>query len=970
LRILHEVKLPLSAEYFGSTNLGGRILRPFVGVHFNILERIAEVLLFSDPSHFSSAFQPLKDRDGHRVYSNFESGDCFSKLCKYTSEKYGQSVVPLCIGIGLDATQINSNKSRSATPVSFVIYNLAGDSERSSFRCEFVGYAPTDYPESVQELKQILTSRGCKAEVKRNKIISIAKRKAVQDFLFEILKPIVDAQRGPGLKVQVGSSTNSFEVTVIPFVVAFLGDNEGSNHLLGISSGRKYYRCRICEDKDCSSCIVPPAGLNADSHVLSLRSRKDVKYDSISTAAGSLSQMLLMGSNRNMSAEELSRVKECEIFNITPGVNKLYEVVKVTSDAGICGLHEIAPPDHMHTFDKGPKETVMAYVIKVLYRVGELDANYSDSIGKLDRLISDFDINVSLPYVKNIVKFATGISKYFPRQILRSDRSTGLMTGGLPTWKYSSMLVQLQLCIGFEASTSLLPTNTTWCSNLSFKGKQVHFSHKWCIAAVVHNALSSTIEVMFALGKTEGTNADLVHLDYLIRLNTARLLQLMDMAKELEHVFKNQPLVYSSSSLSEYVPNAYKGIKLHLMLHFPFYRSFYGMFNFLTDTQLLEQAHQWTHLAFQRTSKTFNSTVEEMAIWQGKRLHAGRLSERAKHSLGISHLSNRPIVTRATSFAFAESTQVGRIHSDILIFDIASKLYMCTSGPPRGLHPFLKLEHLTKYLFKYCEDNPDRQDLGTKMIFRTQRECHASTTSLELLYQINCSGNDDIPVSSFILFAQKDKVVGCGNHKVVLSDRKLRFSFFEVEYQKAHDPAFKEIITVRLMAILKFSTVQRNTSNIRVHFMALVLRMKHDQELVQYGPYIRLQYNLVGVGNKYLDLDIINFSAFHMPACVLQSPQLNSAIETQTIASAFNKNSVFYQIPSSRIVSLGAVHSYSSFDGQERSGDFLNPESLNQILSYYKLDGDDNSDLKSDKLTQRKDTLEDECDSAFDSQDE
>ena len=239
-----------------------------------------------------------------------------------------------------------------------------------------------------------------------------------------------------------------------------------------------------------------------------------------------------------------------------------------------------------------------------------------------------------------------------------------------------------------------------------------------------------------------------------------------------------------------------------------------------------------------------------------------------------------------------------------------------------------------------------------------------------MLYQINCSGNDDIPVSSFILFAQKDKVVGCGNHKVVLSDRKLRFSFFEVEYQKAHDPAFKEIITVRLMAILKFSTVQRNTSNIRVHFMALVLRMKHDQELVQYGPYIRLQYNLVGVGNKYLDLDIINFSAFHMPACVLQSPQLNSAIETQTIASAFNKNSVFYQIPSSRIVSLGAVHSYSSFDGQERSGDFLNPESLNQILSYYKLDGDDKFDLKSDKLAQRKDTLEDECDSAFDSQDE
>ena len=79
-----------------------------------------------------------------------------------------------------------------------------------------------------------------------------------------------------------------------------------------------------------------------------------------------------------------------------------------------------------------------------------MNANYSDSIGKLDRLISDFDINVSLPYVKNIVKFATGTFKYFPRQILRSDRSTGLMTGGLLTWIYSSMLVQLQLCIDFK----------------------------------------------------------------------------------------------------------------------------------------------------------------------------------------------------------------------------------------------------------------------------------------------------------------------------------------------------------------------------------------------------------------------------------------------------------------------------------------------------------------------------------------
>jgi hypothetical protein len=431
-------------------------------------------------------------------------------------------------------------------------------------------------------------------------------------------------------------------------------------------------------------------------------------------------------------------------------------------------------------------ETVMAYAIKVLYRVGELDVVFADSVGRLDRHISDFDIHVSLPFVdiKKMVTFRTGISQFFPRKIAKSDRSTGLMTGGLPTWKYLSMLVQLQLCIGFEASTSLLPTNQHWCRDLSFKGNKVRLTENWCIAAVVHNALSSTIEVMFALGKTEGTNSDMVRLDYLIRLNTARLLQLMDMAKELEHVFKNQPSKNSTLSLPAYVHSRYRGIKLHLMLHFPYYRTFYGTFNFLTDTQLLEQAHQWTHLAFERTSKTFNSNVEEMAAWQGKRIHAGRLSERAKHSLGISHLSNHPIVTRTTSFAFAETIQFGRKRSDILNYDISSKLYQCAHGNPRGLHPFLKLVDLTKYLKAYVDHNPPNnpptsEDHGTRMILRTQRSAYSNTTTLELLYQINCSGNDDIPVSSFILYTQKDKVVSRGNRRSSSAplEQKSQFSF-------------------------------------------------------------------------------------------------------------------------------------------------------------------------------------------------
>ena len=169
VRTLNEVEIALPEKYFGLKNIRGDPLRPFHGAHFNILERIAEVLLFCNPDHFRSEFLELKNVIGDRVFSNFESGECFSKLCVHTKQQYGASAIPICIGIGLDATQVNSGKSISATPVSFCVFNLAGDSERSSFKCEFLGYAPTDFPESTKELRALLKNQGCKAAAKQDK---------------------------------------------------------------------------------------------------------------------------------------------------------------------------------------------------------------------------------------------------------------------------------------------------------------------------------------------------------------------------------------------------------------------------------------------------------------------------------------------------------------------------------------------------------------------------------------------------------------------------------------------------------------------------------------------------------------------------------------------------------------------------------------------------------------------------------
>jgi hypothetical protein len=972
LRTLNEIEIALPEEYFGLKNVRGEPLRPFLGAHFNILERIAEVLLFCNPDHFQSQFLELKNLFNDRVFSNFESRECFSKLCVHTKQQYGASAIPICIGVGLDATQINS----------YFVYNLAGDSERSSFKCEFLGYAPTELPESTKELRNILSNNGCRAAANQNKAISGARHKAVQEFLYQVLKPILDAQNsGKCLTFQVGSSDKSFKIQAVPFVVAFIGDNEGSNHLLGIASPRNHYRCRICEVKNCTAFHVPEVGRRAENQVLTLASRSDDKYDRLSKDAAVGARKRAMGCFRNCTTVEKENYEECVALNVAPGENKLYAIASNTFRANICGLHAMTPPDHMHTHLKGSNETAMAYTMKVLYCVGDLDKSFAYSISSLDRLVSDFNINVSHPYVKKMVCFRTGISHFFPRKMLKTDRSTGLMTGGVPSWKYTSMIVQMQLCIGLETRLSLLPTGKQWCDKLIFKGHSIKFSRKWCVSEIVHNALSSTIEVMFALGKTEGTSADLVHMDYLIRLNTAHLLQLMDMAKELAHVLKSHT---ASSNSIAYASKPYKGIKLHMMLHFPFYRFFYGMFNFLTDTQLLEQSHVTTHLAFQRTSKTFISTVKEMANWQGKRMHALRLSERAKHSIQKEHLSKCPFVSNTTSFEFFESKRFGSLKGDVLTFDLNTKLYTSHSKgsfpghSPRGLHPFLKLRDLTNCLTKYCEVNEiDKStDMGIKMIKRTQRICEQSFTSLTLLYQINCSGNDEIPVPSFILYAEKEKSAHRGNRPTsIIREHLSTFSFFQVQYQNEHTQSPNEIITVRLMAILKFTTRPHFDKNqCTEHYMALVLKMKpvaSDQTTTRHGPYDYLKYSLIG-RNEYLDLDVINFSSFHMPACVLQPPVLENAVG-ETIYSKY-KESIFYQIPSSRIVSTEAVFSYSCANGQVLSSEFLNHESLQEILDTVAHDEDhcdesnvsDNEDADQGCKTDDNESISDDSDDDID----
>ena len=79
--------------------------------------------------------------------------------------------VPLCIAVSLDKTTLNSSRSRSATPVTVMIYNLSGDTERKSFGCELAGYDP-DLPESKHRLDAVLFEQGGKYKYARKAAIT------------------------------------------------------------------------------------------------------------------------------------------------------------------------------------------------------------------------------------------------------------------------------------------------------------------------------------------------------------------------------------------------------------------------------------------------------------------------------------------------------------------------------------------------------------------------------------------------------------------------------------------------------------------------------------------------------------------------------------------------------------------------------------------------------------------------------
>ncbi len=580
----------LPEEFFGTLSIRGDNLKQVRGAFYPIIDRIKEILLVSSSKHFASEFEMLQ-RNSTRVFDEFKSGECFRMLDEKIKFLHSQNSVPICFAISLDETTMNTTRSRPEIPVTIMIYNLSGDVDRTSFKCEILGYAPTNCGENMNELVAILKRNGIVSATQRKKIIQCTRIKMLTDFLFDMLQPILPLQH-TGFAASVGHGVDAKTFQMFPFLCGFIGDNKGLEQLVGISSQKKFHKCRMCMSKTCAVVSLHEHAINNElrAHLGPDQFKAGiVRNDDIHEHIGqSCASILLKYSKasarrKNMyDAEEKKLLETAEELNLLPFHNRLYSLFALTREWKFFGLHRVLPPDLLHTFKKGFVEYALTNVMVAVDHVSCLDPiRFGNNMAILDGLIMRFKCNQTLTPCR-MCKFNSGISIFFPSHRLEGHGNTGMLTGGLASWKLSSLLVQATLCIDF--TTTILPHTSNWTTTVTQRNDHIKFSKKWKVKEIAMKALYSTLEVSFALAKKQLSVQELTNLVYITNLCATHLTVLMALNFELS-------CAVSNIDMTTRKPSQYQGIKMHMMTHFPAAKMFWGAPSFLTDMELPELSH-------------------------------------------------------------------------------------------------------------------------------------------------------------------------------------------------------------------------------------------------------------------------------------------------------------------------------------------------------------------------------------------
>ena len=442
------------------------------------MQILSEALLNMDPTKFIR--HPdirFSDHSNSRIYEDYTTGDHFERLTNEIRKKNSDGVA-LSIGITLDDTTTRSGK-RSFTPVYLYIMNAIDD----AFKMILIGFAPGDkLPYSDGDITKFINEiypnqQGKKTVI--NDFIRYSKRQCQIDYLYDIMKPILETQEN-GVKFQVGSFNNdkSFCIHAFVHICLITGDNKQLDFLAGTHFRSSFGKCRQCLSMNIHS-------LNANEAIGDFRNDSFMYSVGLNAKTALIDRCKHAGGRLNDQIKTIAQISKS--IGLKAGDNKLISLYKWQDDRNISSFHKSLVPDYLHTFIKGLIEDSIAWAICVIQSVSKKDIYYDHNMTWIDDRIKHFPVIQSLKVFPNHqYRFYDGISQLFKSSWnTKGTETTGFFANGsLEAWKLPILLMQLIFCINKD----VCPFNSNW-STLN------NLRHKWNVGRVVVNSLTSVFSL-------------------------------------------------------------------------------------------------------------------------------------------------------------------------------------------------------------------------------------------------------------------------------------------------------------------------------------------------------------------------------------------------------------------------------------------------------------------------------------------
>ena len=732
---------------------------------YNIMQILSETLLNIDPSKFiQSPDIRYNATSNTRIYEDYTTGNHFERLTNEIRKKHPNGMA-LSIGITLDDTTTRSGK-RTFIPVYLYILNAIDD----AFKMILIGFAAGDkLPYSDGDIIKFINENYPNQQGKKtviNEFIRYSKRQIQIDYLYDILKPILETQES-GVKFQVGHFENKKSFCIHAFIHLCLitGDNKQLDYLAGTNFRSKNGKCRQCLSNKVHS-------LNANESIGEFRN-DDYMYSTGANAKNALIERCKHTGGR-LGENTRNNITITKEVGMKAGDNKLILLFKWQHDRNISSFYKSLVPDYLHTFIKGLIEDSIAWGICVIQSVAKKDITYEHNMTWVDDRIKHFPVLQSLKVFPNRqYRFHDGISQLFKSSWnKKGTETTGFFANGsLEAWKLPIMLMQLLFCINKD----ICPFHSNWAQANSLQ-------RKWNIGRVLVNSLTSVFSLHLSCRMKVSTSDKMPELHNMITNARAHL--------SLLRLLKQDLMIVDTVSKDK----EYGGIKHHMAEHFGRNKDEWGYDHRALDTELSEKEHIKYKAVFERTNKQYNQVNKKMLL-------NTKIQDYYKHlnSYNSTDLSETDDVPNDVPTDIYTWLSLSNEKADELIFEnnqFQIKYQLKTKTRQYSSKPSIN----KKDKFKNDTHAVNKLLLSFDEVIRIADDCSTNEfkTEWNLLKEKNviCKLPTAIKCSDFTIHCNSHYIINDSNTAINVCD------FVEIKYEVDEDQSSTEI--ARVICIFRF----------------------------------------------------------------------------------------------------------------------------------------------------------------------